>query len=58
VTVTLRRTEFIAHLKETLIPDLLASGYTATAADFQIAILFMEGKEEVTVDEEGILIAE
>jgi hypothetical protein len=58
MAVSLTRTEFIAHLEESLIPDLLASGYTATAADFQIAILFMQGKEEVTVDDEGMLIAE
>lgn len=36
------REEFIAYLRETLIPDLRESGRDATADDFQTAIEFME----------------
>lgn len=46
------KAEFIAYLKETLIPDLRQSGHDATAADFCAAVLFMEGAQEVEVKDD------
>jgi hypothetical protein len=49
------RDEFVAYLRETLIPDLRADGRHATASDFEAAILFIEGAREVDIREEGAL---
>lgn len=46
------REEFVAYLRETLIPDLRASGRDATAGDFVAAILFIEGAAAVEIDGE------
>lgn len=56
------RSEFIAYLEETLIPDLRASGSEATADDFEAAgrfisdptldeVYFDTGEEEIATDE-------
>lgn len=37
-----KKQEFIAYLKDTLIPDLRESGSDATADDFETCIRFME----------------
>lgn len=42
MTATQTKQEFIAFLKDTLIPDLIESGLVETAADFNRAIGFME----------------
>lgn len=46
------RDEFVAYLRETLIPDLRASGRNVTAGDFAAAILFIEGAAAVEIDNE------
>ncbi len=43
---TLNRIDFMAYLRETLTPDLKAMGLTATAADFETALTFMETQFE------------
>ena len=37
-----KRLDFIEYLKKTLIPDLIDSGRSATAEDFETAVFFME----------------
>lgn len=39
--------EFIDYLKQTLIPDLVASDKAETAADFEAAVFFLEGAKNV-----------
>ena len=41
--------DFILYLTQTLIPDLRESGRDATAADFEAAVLFMQGATEVEI---------
>jgi len=45
--------EFVAYLEETLIPDLIESGRVSTAADFNAAIFFMTGAQEVGIDNDA-----
>ncbi len=53
--MVMTRTEFIDYLQDTLIPDLLASGLDATAADFRAALLFMEGAKVVNIDGDNVV---
>ena len=41
------REEFIAYIKETLIPDLKSSGSYSSAQDWEAALLFLDGYHEV-----------
>lgn len=43
------RNEFLAYLRETLMPDLRASGRDATADDFAAACHFIEGASKVRI---------
>ena len=38
----MNRTDYLAFIRETLIPDLRESGMTATAFDFETLLAFME----------------
>jgi len=44
--------EFVAYLRETLIPDLKEAGSVETAADFERCLSFMGDKEQVLVPKE------
>jgi len=48
------RQDFVQYLEDTLIPGLIESGMTATAADFKTAVCFIEDPEVAAVDREQI----
>ena len=45
------RDDFLAYLKDTLIPDLCESGMHSTATDFLAAVNFIKGATNVDIDE-------
>jgi hypothetical protein len=46
-TRAMTREEFIEYVKDTLIPDLKASGSYSSAQDWKAALLFLDGYHEV-----------
>jgi hypothetical protein len=55
VAMPMTREEFVAYLRETLIPDLRRSGWNNTASDFEAAVLFIQGSREVEIEELGVV---
>ncbi len=50
--------EFLRFLKETLIPDLRASGTNATAASFHAAVLFIQGAKVVKIHDSSASVVQ
>lgn len=49
----MNKDDFVHFLTNTLIPDLRESGQNNVASDFQAAVLFINGADEVDINEES-----
>ena len=52
----MNKSMFIQYLRDTLIPDLMASGMEETALDFAVAVLLLEGHEFATKEDLTLIL--